>query len=234
MTTINEFEYLQNPAQLLLLDSSTISLNYSPSQFGLPEISPVYFLLAVNIHKNLSLGCSLYNLGNNLYKEYSGSLHCSFQIADSYFIGCSIKYSTIYIKNYSKDEMLQFNLGTLISLTDDLYTGISFNNITRAAYSGGAYTPEQNATIGLGVKLLKDLFLETNLNLGYNQSSGVSGAIKYIMMDIISVRISVLSNPNTFDAGIRIQALPYLSINGELYHEAVLGYSQNYGLSIFW
>jgi hypothetical protein len=234
MAAINEFEYLQNPAQLRLLDSTVLALNYSPSQFGLPEISPAAFMFAFNLHKNLSLGFSFDGLGNNLYKEYSGSLHCSYQIAESYFIGCTMEYSIIYIKNYSQADMLQFNLGTLIKLTENLYAGICFKNVTRASYTGGAYTPDQNAVVGLGIKLFKDLSFETNLNMAYNQSSGVSGSLKYIIADIISLRISMLSNPTTFDAGIRIHALPYLSLNGELFHREILGYSQNYGLSIFW
>ena len=92
----------------------------------------------------------------------------------------------------------------------------------------------QNAGFGIGIKILKDLTFETNVNLGYNNSSGISGAFKYTILNILDARLSLLSNPLLYEAGIRLNALSFLCLNWDLEYMELLGYSRNYGLSLYW
>ena len=65
---------LQNPAVLSLLDSSVISFGFTPSKFNLPEISPLSAMAAFKPYSHISFAASLDAMGNNLFKEYSGSV----------------------------------------------------------------------------------------------------------------------------------------------------------------
>jgi hypothetical protein len=233
-SSINEISFLQNPAQIYRIDSVSLSLGFAPSRFGMSELSPAILMFGKNMWDELIFAASVSGVGSELYNEFLAGVHGSYKLSKMLIFGGSIEYSRLGIKNYGSDNAIQFHLGGLLNLSEILTAGFAFQNISRASYYGGDKSANQRAVFGLGIKAMPDLFFDLDGIITLNRNSGMALAAKYNLEKILSFRLAYLTYPRSIEAGVRIHLLSYLDINGLLYYHDLLGYSQQYGVSLYW
>lgn len=233
-SSLTEISYLQNPAQINKIDSVTFALGFSPSRFGITELSPAILMFGEKFSEELTISFSITGVGSDLYNELSVAAHGSYRTGKMLVFGGSIEYSRLGIKNYGSENALQFNVGGLLCLSDILSAGFSFHNITRASYYGGDKTTNQKAIFGIGLKAMPDLFFDLDAIITLNRNSGMAISTKYRLENILSFRLAYLTYPRSFEAGARIHLLSFLDLNGILYYHDFLGYTQQFGVSLFW
>lgn len=222
----NHRSILDNPAQLSKFDSLMISFSYSPSKFGMPELSPSLVCASAKINEMFNSGVSASMLGNSLYNELSFALHSSANFGNSYIIGVSLEYSRINIKNYSKDDLLEIDIGGIVNISKDFNAGFALRNLTRAYYSGGEKTVKQTALIGLGYKLTENLFFDIDAVVSLNHSSGIALSSCYQPFDFMSGRLSFQTNPQQAEFEFLLSPLVHLNISVLFNYNSILGLSK--------
>ena len=224
------FSVYNNMAGLDRLQKRQVGFFYSPSPFGLKEMANGYFCAEQPFDFG-SMGFGIMTYGYELYKENRFTLAYSKELFHNYYLGTSINYQTLSIKNYGNSNAVFVNIGFLATLSKNLYWGIYVNNITRSTIgndkgqiptvfnTGLCYNPKENIYINAAVE--KDI--------DYNMS--IKAGIEYTLLKIVSLRCGFATEPETFSAGIGINYL-FFNFDYSILHHSDLGITHQFGLII--
>lgn len=224
------FSVFNNVAGLDRLTKRQVGLFYSPSPFGFKELANGY--LCVNQPFSFgSFGFGAMAYGFDLYKENRFTAAFSKQLAAGYFAGVSVNYQTVSIKNYGNSGTLFFNAGFLCSPVKNLYWGFYVNNFTRSTIggeqdqiptvfnSGFCYTPKEKLFINAAIE--KDIDYDPSLKFG----------IDYAIIPLLSLRMGLSTEPETFTAGLGINYL-YFNCDYSILNHPDLGMTHQFGIII--
>ena len=224
----------QNPAQLESIQSSALAVAYSPSRFGMPELSPSSLFYGQRINENIVSAATVMGVGNNLYNEFSAQMHTTVEFRNYITAGATVELSRINIAGYSTNYSYQIHIGGLVKLNESLTTGFCLRNLTRQYYYGGDNTIKQEALIGIGIKPASDFMIDFDTDIKLNLSTGFSVAGKYNYQDLLAVRLAVLTYPQTIEGSVSFKTIDNLSIHADLQYQEILGFSQLAGISFLW
>src|ERR1043166_1726802 len=110
-----------NPGGLSLLERYQVSFFYSPSPFGIRELSP----------KECAVGIAARAFGYRLYREVSGTISYATSIPRAGF-GVALNYHSVNITRYGSAAALAVDAGALIEGPAGLRFGLSVKNATAA------------------------------------------------------------------------------------------------------
>ncbi len=233
-SNVADVKYPVNPARVSTNESHSIYLESAPSKFGMKELTPVMAFYRSKIVERVYIGGALAGLGNELYSEFGGAVVSALQLGEMFTFGVSLEANRIDIQNYGSDNIVKINLGGLIELSDYLTAGFAFLNANHGRYEGGGKTALQTGIFGFGIEAAEELCFDINGIIRMNRNTGFSIAGKYAFQDIGAVRIAYLTNPQTVEGGVNINTFDFLDIHASLQHHHRLGFSQYFGVSIFW
>ncbi len=142
--------------------------------------------------------------GFELYRETKALLAYSHSFNNKFFAGAVINYHTFSISNYGKTSVFYFNLGGLVSITDQFSWGFSVSNINRASIAdeddqiptilNTGFTYNFQDYLKLNIALEKDITFSPSLKFG----------IDYNIIEYLSLRFGTSNSPSRFTAGIAI------------------------------
>lgn len=220
-----------NPAGLERIKDYAVFASYSPSRFGLSELSPAMLFAGYNAGKGIFASVSINALGNDLYNEQSISLASAYSADSIFSIGVSAEYARIGIRDYPANTALFVNIGGIVSIWENVIAGFAITNINRAAYKFGDRTPVQRAVFGIGAVLTRDLSADIDAIVSFNRGSGIAAAVKYKFDELIAVRLASSTEPTIIEAGVRFNALAGFDITASLSYCDNLGYSRSFGVA---
>jgi len=197
------FSLFYNPAGFAQIPWIEISAYYSPSPFGLNELSTAYFAVNRNFgFLSAALGASVY--GYELYRETTFAFGVSKRFFKKLFVGFSTEYRAVSVKNYGSSSIFEFNLGAVYYLNETLKIGFASKNLLRAYFAeendagsefslGAAYFPIENASIIFAVT--KELGFPLAFKFGTEY-----GIFKYL-----DLRIGYETEPKIYTAGVGVK-----------------------------
>jgi len=233
LTASNTMAYSYNPSLFKKIDIPTLSLSAAPSRFGLSELSPGYIMFGLPVTDDLATAISGFVLGNELYSEFSGSLHGAYSISEFMDIGVSFEYFRLNIQNFQSDDSYQLHIGANVKISDLMTAGVCVKNINGSHYLGGDKTINQQAAVGFGFQLAEELAVDLGLQVNTIGQSGISLAGLYSVEDIFNLRLSALTSPRLVSGAVSILTLPYFDINVLSSYQDYLGWSHCFGLSVY-
>ena len=224
--SINENIYNVDTTQI---SKNVIGVNYQPSRFGLPEISPISIAYHNDILKYTSIIASLDYFGFDLYNEFASSAGVITQL--NYLeIGGKFTYHRASIKDYGNSSAISFDLFSKLNLRNNLAFAILLQNINRAYYSNADRTIPQNAVFSVGWHPIDKLGIDFGTNIALNSNASIIAGIKYQFNQYLQANIKCNTSPFLVIAGTNLSALEYLNILFYFRYTSNLGYDQILGL----
>ena len=111
----NVFSIFSNPAGLARLTQREFGVYYSPSPFGIKELSNGYIsYVEPSSFGNLSVGA--YTYGFELYRENQLNLAYSAKISDNIYLGLTSFYHSVKIERYGNSGVFNIKLGGIFIL----------------------------------------------------------------------------------------------------------------------
>lgn len=224
------FSLFNNPAGLSGLTNREIGFYYSPSPFGLKELSTAYasFVEPSSIG-SFSAGVMIY--GFELYKETKFAFAFSKFITNDFSLGITSIYKNLSIKNYGTKWFLLFNIGGIAQLSSNINFGFLIENFTRNTVNDESNQLPIVISSGFNYKVINELnfFAALYKEIGYNIS--VHTGIEYNIFDFLSIRLGVKNQPNEFSSGFCFQ-YNIFQVEYAVNSHPDLGFTHQFGLII--
>lgn len=231
-TSITECSYLQNPAQFSEADKTIVSFLISPSKFGINDLTPFLAMVSTRFSENIISGASFFSIGNKLWNEFSFSVFSAYQIGSQISIAADVQYTLVHIQDYSEENMLFLNIGSVIDISSELSAGFYLSNILRNKYSLVKNNVPQYGIFGIGYEPIENLSFDLDALIRINEKSGINFAGRYDFENIIKARLAYQTNPSAFEFAVSSLLWKKLRVYAGIYHHNTLGISQNFSISI--
>jgi hypothetical protein len=210
-----------NQASLAHLTSGSAGV-YSERRFMLKELS--YYHAAVAVPTTYGgFGMAMHYQGFSDYNESQLSIGYGKQLGKKLSLGMAVNYNAIRIKTYGNTAFVNFELGTLWQLNDNICAGVHVYNPIGAKF--GAAKQEKLASVyktGLGYTIEKKFYAGFNLIKEEQQPVQVQAGIEYMFAKQFFARAGVTTGNSNFFAGTG-WAWQRLRLDIVVSHQLVLG-----------
>ncbi|MBT8378545.1 MAG: hypothetical protein KJN64_04895 [Ignavibacteria bacterium] len=224
------FTLFNNPAGLSQIIWREVGIYYSPAPFGLTELANGYVAyLEPFSFGSMAIGGSTF--GFELYRESKVVLGYSYSYENILFIGASINYQTVSIKNYGSTAAFYLNAGGLVYILDDFRWGFNVSNINRASISNDEDQIPMIFTTGFSYNLLNNFSLNISLEKDIRYNPSVQFGIEYDIIEYLSLRMGGSNEPSRFTSGIGIN-YSIFSLDYSLFTHPDLGLTHQAGIII--
>ncbi len=224
------YALFNNPAGLAQQNWREISIYYSPSPFGISKLangSAVYH----EPTKYGSFAIAYTNYGFELYKENVFFVSYSKILFNNFFLGATLSYRNISIKNYGNDNAFILNIGGLAYLTNQLRIGFVLNNITRASLGNEDNQIPIIINYGMSYNLIHELSINATLQKEIDMSSSIRIGVDYQIIKYLNLRIGAMNEPSSFSAGVGIN-YSIFEIDYALFNHQDLGFTHQIGVTL--
>ena len=175
---IDVFSFHANPAALVKLSSSSAGV-YSERRFLLKELSLYNLAAAVPTHSgNFGLDARYYGFAD--YNETQLGIAYARNLGTKADVGIQFNYYTVKIAGYGNAPAINFEIGTILHLTDKLNAGLHVYNPVGGKlgkngeeklpfiYSGGfGYEASEKFFFGIEIEKEEDKPVNVNAGLQY-------------------------------------------------------------------
>lgn len=234
VTALHEEAYTTNPALIARIDSNATIALFTPSRFGIKELTTVNVGSFHHISSGSTLGAGISSLGGSLYSELTASLYYASALTSSFNAGVSVEYTRVSIQDYPSQSCLNVNAGITMKLSPVVTAGASIQNLTRSALAGGEQTTPQRAAFGVGMKLMPDLFVDADAVITLNRNTGFRVAARYDLLEQLMLRAAFNSEPRSAELSAILLPLSSVSIIVQSHYHDVLGFSYSGGARYTW
>jgi len=226
----NVFTLFSNPAGLAQIDNDQVGVFFSPSPFGMSELKNAFAAFSHPMNfGTIAIGGMVY--GFDLYKESKISLGGSYNYQNNFFIGATLNYKNISIKNYGSKSAIIFDLGLLAIITSDLHFGFSYKNITRSSLSSATDELPVEILSGLSYKIIDNCTISLAIEKDIRYKASPRLGIDYKIIKYLSLRTGFSKNPNLYSFGVGIHYLMF-DFNYALFTHQELGLTHQIGVII--
>lgn len=197
------FSLFTNPSGLAQMNWIEGGVFYSPSPFGMKELSNAFFAASIpTAYGSFGLGVSTY--GFELYQENKFVLAYAIRYAKNFFYGVSLSLNHLSIKNYGEDKTLAFSLGALYYITSDLRFAFDADNINKATWGKAKNQIPTIYRSGISYDVLQNVSLNAAIEseVGFNPS--LQCGINYDLNEYFSLRSGFANEPAKYSAGFGI------------------------------
>ena len=194
------FSLFNNPAGVSIKNKREIGIFYSPSPYGIKELSNGFAAYREpTSFGNIAIGVMTY--GFDLYNENEFVFGYSNEITENILWGISFSQLITKIKRYGSTSAFNFSFGSIFRFSKDISLGFYAKNILRSANnlnrdilfsSGISYSPLKNSTINLAVS--KELDYPFSISAGCN----------YALVKFLHLRFGLRRDPNQYSGGLGI------------------------------
>ena len=220
---------IYNPAGLVQCKSAAVSFFYE-LPFGIKELATTTAALSFPFRYGGG-GIMVQQMGNNVYKESRYILSYGKDISDNFFIGASIKFLHLGIKNYGSAGVPGVDAGCIYKISDDLKLGLFASNLNKPRI--GRQREEIPGSYAVGIS--KRILPEVTFNLDLQKQGGYPASIRFgaemSLLKQLRLRAGFSDNPTTFAGGFGIE-LKRASIHYSISNHSRLGITNQFSLSL--
>ncbi len=199
----NSLAVFYNPAGLGQLFYREISALYSPSPFGLSEISTAALTYAEPMNFG-TIGLGLKTFGFDLYRETNVIISYGTSYEEKLFCGLNANIYNLNIQNYNSASALGVDVGVLTYITDFLKWGFFAKNITGSTIGESKQKLAQVYKTGMTVQPGYDFNLVLEFEKDVKFPLSVRSGLEYFVNEYIDLRGGIGTQPATFSGGISI------------------------------
>lgn len=224
------FSLFSNPSGLAQLTWREIGVYYSPSPFGMNELSNVYG--AYHEPTGIgSFGAGFMTYGFELYRQNILALSYANRFEESILIGITAKYHTLSISKYGNTSYLTIILGAMIYINPDLRFGFTIDNLLRNSIGEEDNQVPIIYSSGLSYDILNNLTMNLALRKEIDKDAALSFGIDYGIVEYLNIRFGFQNQPSTFSAGVGINYLKF-ELDYAAFNHLDLGLTHQVGLII--
>jgi hypothetical protein len=209
-----------------LYDSTSIwsaGISFKPSILGFDELNNASCGIANKVSQIYTPVLNLNYFGFELYNEINISLANIFTL-DDLLLGIKLNYNRDFVKDYTSENIVNFDVFSSLKITRDLFVGFYLSNINRSYYSNYSRTVYQNAIFSLSYDFSNALTLEPGVALILNQKSCLFLNTKMrLYKDLLFVNFKLNTTP--FYSSIGVSLSPYDWYKFATY----INYTDNFG-----
>ncbi|MGE5352802.1 MAG: hypothetical protein ACM3P0_12015 [Acidobacteriota bacterium] len=196
------FSAFNNPASLAGVTGRELGVFYSPSPFGLKELSNAAMAYSEPLPIGpVSLGLSTF--GFSLYRKNNFVVALAMRISDI-SLGLSLNLHNLTIRNYGSDNSLAVSPGILISLIRELNWGFSVQNIFNASIGSENGQIPRVLSSGFSYRPYRTIMLNAAVEKVTGAPFSIRAGVEYDLIRYLALRAGISNEPDRFSAGIGI------------------------------
>jgi hypothetical protein len=224
------FSLFNNPSGLSQITWREVGIYYSPSPFGLSELSNGYVAYNEPFHfGSVAIGGMTY--GFDLYRESRIVIGYSYNYNDKFFAGVAINLHSFSIQNYGNASAVYLNFGGLAYITEQIRWGFSISNLNRASIGNEDDQIPMIFSTGFSYDLINSISLNLGINKDIRYKPSVRFGIEYDIIKYISLRAGFQNEPSLYSAGIGIN-YSIVNLDYALFTHQDLGLTHQVGILI--
>lgn len=222
--SVNLFSIYSNPAAASFERQRSFGIYYSPSPFGLSELSNANaaYLEPTN-YGNFAASFKTY--GFELYKETSFGLTYSNNF-EKFHYGIKLDYQNYSIKNYGNKNIFIANAGIIYDISKSLNFGFSIRNLNHASLNESTL-PVIYKT-GISFAPINKMLIHIAIEKETSQNLSPRIGIEYSPIKYISIRSGFRLEPDSFCSGIGIN-YSLFSLNYSIFTHQFLPITHSFG-----
>lgn len=224
------FAIYTNPGGTAQINSRQFGIYYSPAPFGLKELANG-FMVYNEPFKWGSAGVGAMTYGFDLYKETKFTAAISYKFKNYIYIGGTLNYHLISIKNYGSDNAIYFNFGSLLFITNEIRWAFTLTNLNNSTFSKQGGQIPMTANTGFAYSPFEDLSLCAGLEKDPVYPVSFSAGVELKLNKNIFLRSGFANNPTKYSAGVGI-CFQGVELDYALFTHNYLGLTHQAGIII--
>lgn len=220
-----------NPASQSKNNSLQISNYYSPSPFGLSELSTISFTASDNFSFGVvSIGFS--SFGYELFREKKFLLSGAKMIDENLSVGGNVRINQVSIANYGNDAALCVDAGMIYLVNEQFQLGASLQNVNRATYGDDEDQIGSSMIFGFQYRPLNSAAINFSIGKETRYTENLQIGVEYKLMEYLEIRTGAANNPSIISGGFGIEYLFSIFDYAVTFHRE-LGFSHHIALTLF-
>ncbi len=215
---VDVFSFTSNQAALAQIKYAAIGL-YGERRFLLSELNYFKAVLALPTSTG-NFGLKTLYYGFSDYNETQIGLAYGRKLGTKVDIGAQFNYNAIRISGYGNASAINFEIGTILHLTEKMHTGIHANNPV-----GGKFGKNEEEklpsvyTIGLGYDASEKFFFGAEVVKEEDQPVSVNAGLQYKFIQQLHARMGLSSATSTAWIGVGLNLRSFRIDISSSYHQ---------------
>jgi hypothetical protein len=195
------FSFTSNQASLAQMKHASAGV-YGERRFLLDELALYQLAIAVPT-KSGNFGVKAGYYGFSDYNESQMGLAYGRKLGSKVDVGVQFNYNAIRISSYGNSSAINFEIGTVLHLTDKLHAGVHAYNPV-----GGKFGKNQEEklasvyTAGLGYEASEKFFVSAEIEKEESQPVNVNAGMQYKFLPQLMARVGIATNTSNVYAGV--------------------------------
>lgn len=213
-------------------DNNHLNLYYQASQLGFDELSSlgVGTNIKVTDYFDIYLGGGYF--GFELMNEMNITTAAAIKF-EHLSLGIAGQYNRAFVKDYSAENLLSFDLFGRINF-DDFAIGFLINNINQTQYSNYENTITQRAIFSVGYRFLEKFSADVGSIILINSKSTILFSAKYEPFEELAINFKYLNQNDRIILGLALTPISWLTINFYFSHQTTFGTDYSIINQIVW
>lgn len=195
------FSFTSNQASLAQMQNASAGA-YGERRFLLDELALYQLAIAVPT-KSGNFGVKAGYYGFSDYNESQIGLAYGRKLGTKVDVGVQFNYNAISISSYGNSSAINFEIGTVLHLTEKLHAGVHAYNPV-----GGKFGKNQEEklasvyTAGFGYEASDKFFVSAEIEKEEDQPVNVNAGMQYKFLPQLSARVGIATNTSNIYAGV--------------------------------
>ena len=221
---------LLNPSTVASFGSFHLSFFYTPSPFGLSQLSSCGAIAAYP-GDPVDFAVSATASGFSLYREVTASATVTRSFEGIFFTGISFNVDHLAIARYGSATALGIDLAATAQITDDIRWGFSLLNVNRPAIGGAAGEMPALYITGVTFRLLPTADISCSLFKDVSYPASLRTGVDFSPIDMLQLRIGISTEPSRYCAGLGVR-ISSASLDYSVVTHQELGLTHSLGVSL--
>lgn len=198
---LDPFSFTNNQASLAQFKNASAGV-YGERRFMLDELS-LYQLAIVVPTNSGNFGVKAGYFGFSEYNESQIGFAYGRKLGTKVDVGVQFNYNGVQISGYGNASAVNFEIGTILHLTEKLNAGVHVYNPVGGKF--GKNAEEKIASVygfGLGYEASDKFFVSTEIEKEENQNVNVNAGMQYRFLPQLLARAGIATNTSNVYAGV--------------------------------
>jgi hypothetical protein len=195
------FSFTSNQASLAQMKHASAAV-YGERRFLLDELALYQLAIAVPTRSgNFGVKAGYYGFSD--YNESQMGLAYGRKLGSKVDVGVQFNYNAIRISSYGNSSAVNFEIGTVLHLTERLHAGVHVYNP-----AGGKFGKNQQEklasvyTAGVGYEASAKFLISAEIEKEENQPVNVNAGMQYKFLPQLMARVGIATNTSNLYAGV--------------------------------
>lgn len=198
---VDVFSFTNNQASLAQMKNASAGV-YGERRFMLDELSLYQLAIAVPTNSG-NFGVKAGYFGFSDYNESQMGLAYARKLGTKVDVGVQFNYNGIQISGYGNSSAINFEIGTILHLTDKLNAGVHAYNPVGGKFGKNAEEKIASVyTFGIGYEASDKFFVSAEIEKEENQPVNVNAGTQYRFLPQFMARAGISTNTSNVYAGV--------------------------------